>query len=194
MTVGVFDRLMRSSVDRAMRMQPGRTRRIADDTLYASPTVRADVEAITAAGARMVRAGLAPSTLGRIAVPRSRGTVTATADGVDLAELDNRSLETIPSDTDLPHVRAVANGADAAVWAWPVRLVALGGTPGGGPRHLLDAAGPIEVVAEPQPEPGVWIIPDDGVVAVGTDPGDAVTRLEAAEALAAITLARRDNG
>lgn len=193
MTVGLLDRLMRSSVDRAVRMQPGRTRRIADETLYASPTVRDEVEAITAAGARMVRAGLSPSTLGRIAVRRSPTSATITAEGVDLGAVDNRSLTTVPLDTDLPPVVAVAGGAAAAVWAWPVRLLALGSVPHPEPAHLIAVAGTIAATDRPAGDPGVWITAT-GVVAVGIDPGDAVTRLEAAETLAAITLERRTHG
>ena len=52
-------------------------------------------------------------------------------------------------------------------------------------KHLLD---------ELMIEAGVEMQLYTSVVAVGKDPRDAVTRLEAAEALAAIELSRRTNG
>ncbi len=193
--VGILDRFMRSSVERALAMQPRRTKKIADEYLYAAPAARPDIEAIRAAARRMVDAGLSSPGLGAVAVRRSPSTVTRTIPGADLGVIDARHLETVDGASDDPLVGA-AMAVGAAVFAHPVSLLALARSGSlGSPDHIVTslaaAAGPTAVDDRPAAE-GVWVVPGVGVVAAADDPGAAVIRLEAAERLAAITLAARE--
>lgn len=201
MSESLVSRLMRSSVDRAVRMQPRKAQRMADETLYASPTVRTDVEAIVTAGRRMVTSRLCPSAMGRVAVSRSKTSATISEEGADLGSLDNRHLTTVSTDDDIPVLAGLRAGAEAAVWGWPPSLLAA--TAAGGVDfpdwgELNAAAGRVVVVDGLDGTiDGVTVVRGRGVIATGPTPGDAVTSLEAAETLASIILATdpgRTNG
>jgi ribulose-5-phosphate 4-epimerase/fuculose-1-phosphate aldolase len=188
----LVDQAMRSSVERAMRLQPRGTRRMADELLYTAPAERETVAAVRAAGARMVEAGLALPTAAAVAARHGPSSMTISRRGVDVARLDGRHLVRLPldgqADDDVPETadllgRLIAGGAGAAVWAHPVSLLACaaaGIEPDGSVSS--DLAGSAETVT---------VVPGRGVVAAGHDPQDAVSRLEAAERLAEITLAVR---
>jgi hypothetical protein len=194
--VGILDRFMRSSVDRAVAMQPRRTKKIADEYLYAAPAARPGIEAIRSAARRLVDAGLSSPGLGGVAVRRSERTVTRVAPGTDLGAVDARHLETVGVESDDPLVSA-ASAVGAAVLAHPVSLLALAVS-----KNLdaidsrsLEALGALAggvAVAERPTSEGVWVVPGVGVIAIAVDLMTAVTRLEAAERLAAITLAIRE--
>lgn len=195
-TVGIIDRLMRSSVDRAIAMQPRRTRRLADEYLYAAPVARPAVEAIRSAGRRLVASGLASTALGGVAVRKSDRSVTRVIPGSDLTAVDARHLETAAASPGDPLAWAAAS-VGAAVLAHPVSLLAVSTTVGldaldraaGG---LWSISGEIGTSGTPTAE-GVWVVPGVGVIAADRDPDGAVTRLEAAERLASITLATREH-
>jgi ribulose-5-phosphate 4-epimerase/fuculose-1-phosphate aldolase len=186
------DQAMRSSVERAMRLQPRGTRRMADELLYTAPSERETVAAVRAAGHRMVEAGLTLPTAGVVAVRQGPSSMTISRRGVDVARLDGRHLVRMSTDgevdDDVPETagllgRLIAGGAGAAVWAHPVSLLACaaaGVEPDGSVSS--DLAAPAETVT---------VLPGRGVVAAGNDPQDTVARLEAAERLAEITLAVR---
>lgn len=192
---GMIDRLMRSSVDRALKMQPRRTQRVADELLYAAPSAREDVGAVRQAGERLVRAGLCPGGLGAIAVRRTAKRAAITAVGADLSALDNRHLESVDLDDRVsPALAALRAGADAAVYAFPPTLLALvaeGVDVAIDVSDLADVAGPVRVVDSiDDVRSGVTVISGRGVVSGHDDPLAAVARLEATEALAVVTLAR----
>ncbi len=185
--MGLLNRMTKRSVDMALRMQPRRTARVRDEILYAAPAERDNVQQIHDAGERMVAAGLCPPLLGVVASRRNDATITRTMDGVDLAAIDNRMLATVTSEDDHPVIAAIAE-CDAAVWALPPHLMATER-----PEALLDLGYPTLAAAvgsfssDPAGmQPGVCVLPGRGVVAAGTDPEDAVSRLEAAELLAKI--------
>lgn len=193
--MGILDRMIRSSVDRALRMQPKRSQKVADEYLYTSPAARPDVEEIRNASARLVSSGLTTSSLGRVVVRRSDKSVTQVVPGKDLTAVDARHLETVDvNDGDIVVLAAASTGA--AVLAHPVSLLALsltGRTPERSVGALSELAGPIEIAGVlPSYGEGVWIVPSLGVVSVASDVGAAVTRLEAAERLAAITVLTRE--
>lgn len=193
--VGVLDRWMRASVRRAIQMQPKRVRKVADDYLYAAPSAREDIEEIRSACRRLVGTGLTSSSLGRVAIRRTAHAVTQVVPGTDLAAVDARHLQTADRSVDDPVVVAAA-ACGAAVLAHPTSLMALaarGRTPETTLTALADQAGPIEIVpTPPSGVEGVWVVPSMGAIAVGNDVGGAVTRLEAAERLAQITLAGKE--
>ncbi len=193
--VGLLDRWIRASVQRALQMQPKRVRKVADDYLYAAPAAREEIEEIRSACRRLVETGLTSSSLGRVAIRRTAYAVTQVVPGTDLTAVDARHLQTADRSVDDPVVEAAA-AFGAAVLAHPTSLMALaavGRTPVRTVTALADQAGPIEVVDAPPPgEPGVWVVPSMGAIAVGVDVGGAVTRMEAAERLAEITLAGKD--
>jgi ribulose-5-phosphate 4-epimerase/fuculose-1-phosphate aldolase len=191
----LVDQAMRSSVERAMRLQPRGTRRLADELLYTAPAERETVAALRVAGARLVEAGLTLPTAGAVAARHGPSAMTISRRGVDVARLDGRHLVRLPleggaddADDDVPETadllgRLIAGGAGAAVWAHPVSLLACaaaGIEPDGSvSSDLAESAETVTVVT------------GRGVVAAGHDPQDAVARLEAAERLAEITLAVR---
>jgi ribulose-5-phosphate 4-epimerase/fuculose-1-phosphate aldolase len=194
-SVGILDRFIRSSSDRALKMQPKRVAKVADEYLYAAPAVREEIEGVRNACRRLVEAGLASASLGRIAMKRTDHAVSQIVPGSDLTAVDARHFETADRSLDDPVVEAAAV-AGAAVLAHPVSLLALavaGRTPDTSITYLAEQAGPIEIVdALPSDRPGVWILPSLGAVAIAADVDDAVTRLEAAERLAAITVTNRE--
>ena len=99
--MGILDRLMRSSVDRALKMQPRRVQRVADETRYTSPMERPLVDAMRDAGRRITRFGFDVGDLAAIAVRRDLGSMTVTDWGADLGDLDGRALVTwIPGDPE----------------------------------------------------------------------------------------------
>lgn len=192
---GMIDRLMRSSVDRALRMQPKRTQKVADELLYAAPSAREDVGAVRAAGIRLVEQGLCPAGLGSIALRRSPKRAVLTAIGADLSALDNRHLESVDIDDRVsPALAALRAGAEAAVYAFPPTLLALvaqGVELETGVSDLADIVGEVRVVdALDDIRSGLGVLSGRGVVSGHDDPLAAVARLEAAEALARITVIR----
>jgi ribulose-5-phosphate 4-epimerase/fuculose-1-phosphate aldolase len=200
--VGLLDRMMRSSVDRAMRMQPRRTSKVVDEFLYSAPSARDEVAAVHAAAARLVTAGLSPLTLGSVAVRRSATKATITALDADLSAIDNRHLETVDIDDGAsPALAAIRAGAAAAVWAFPPHLMAAVAQGVAMPEtgRLASAAGPIAVAGSlGEARSGLTVVTGEGAVAGHDDPLAAVTRLEAAEAMARIAIIehtiRRTNG
>ena len=190
--VGLLDKWMRTSVQRALRMQPKRVSKVADEYLYAAPRAREEIEAIRDACRRLVETGLTSSSLGRVALRRTEHAVTEVTPGTDLSAVDARHLQTADrSEGDL--VVEAAAEAGAAVLAHPSSLLALtaaGRVPDTQLAALAEQAGPIEIVdAPPAGRLGVWVVPSQGAIAVDSEVARAVTRLEAAERLAAITLA-----
>lgn len=193
--VGLLDRWMRASVDRALRMQPKRVGKVADEYLYAAPKARDEIEAIRAACRRLVDTGLTSSSLGRVALKRTEHAVTEVTPGTDLTAVDARHLQTADRNEGDAVVEAAAV-AGAAVLAHPSSLLALaaaGRTPDTALESLAEQAGVIQIVdAPPSGRPGVWVVMSLGAIGVDSDVGGAVTRLEAAERLAAITLAGKE--
>jgi ribulose-5-phosphate 4-epimerase/fuculose-1-phosphate aldolase len=194
--VGILDRFIRSSSDRALKMQPKRVSKVADEYLYAAPGVRDEVEAVRNACRRLIEAGLTSASLGRIAMKRTDHAVSQIVPGTDLTAVDARHFETADRSLDDPVVEAAA-ASGAAVLAHPVSLLALaaaGRTPDTSITFLAEQAGRIAIVeALPSDEAGVWILPTLGAVAIAENVEDAVTRLEAAERLAAITVTNREH-
>lgn len=191
--MGLLNRLTKRSVDTALRMQPRRTARVRDEILYAAPAERDNVQHIHDAGKRLVEAGLCPPMLGVVAARRNDKTITRTMSGADLSAIDNRMLETVTADDLHPAVVAVAK-AEAAVWAYPPYLMA---EPE--PEQLADLDYPelMEAIGGIVSDPtslheGVCVIAGRGVVAAGSDPMNAVTRLEAAELLAKIKRTKQE--
>ncbi len=193
--MGLLDRWMRSAVQRALHMQPKRVRKVADEYLYAAPAAREEIETIRDACRRLVESGLTSSSLGRVAIRRSAHAVTQIIPGTDLKAVDARHLQTADRSTGDPVVESAA-ASGAAVLAHPSSLMALaarGLTPARTLTALAEQAGPIDIVDEPRPgEEGVWVVPALGAIAVGDTVAGAVTRLEAAERLAEITLAGKE--
>lgn len=194
--VGLIDRFMRSSVDRALKMQPRRTQKMADEFLYASPSAKDDVAAIRAAGERLVSGGLCPPGMGAIAVRRSTGRATLTAVGSDLRAIDNRHLESVDLDDRIsPALAALRAGAGAAIYAFPPTLLALVAEEGTLDSTVSDLAGIVGglnvVTGVDDVRSGLTVIRGRGVVSGHDDPLAAVARIEAAETLATITNLRR---
>lgn len=187
MTMGVVDRMIRRSVERAGRMQPRRVQQSVDETLFASPSQRADVERLRSASRTLVDMHLAIPGHTMLAVRRTEHSLTVNRSDADLASLDARSLITI--DLRDPQVDDVAPCAEHAirlmgdalsvVVAHPAALLALGEIPDG-TQHGLHSEARVHI------EPGV------GVVAIGADPPTLVMAMTAAERAAEITLTRRN--
>lgn len=183
--------MMRASVSIAGRMQPRKVLRQADDTVYSSPVSREAVEAIRSAGRRLVAAGLGVNGVAVIAWRRSANRIGLTNSGADLASLGPSDLTSVsshdnPAD-ESPAVDAVRAGAGAAVWSHPVALLALAvehRVPDAVVTALAQRAGSVGLAGVGSFD--VTVFPGQGVLAVGSDPIDAVLRLEAAERLAAI--------
>jgi ribulose-5-phosphate 4-epimerase/fuculose-1-phosphate aldolase len=194
--MGMLDRLMRSSVDRAMRMQPRRTQRVADELLSAAPSNREEVGALAEAGRRLVVGGLTPPTLGALAVRRADSHATLTMPGVDLSAIDNRTLESVAiDDRSSPAMAGIRAGAAAAIHAFPPHVIALAeagleleplvGT-------LADRAGLLVVVGSlDEVATGLSFIPGGGVLATHQTALAAVERLEAADMLAHIQIMKQ---
>lgn len=182
---GIVDRLMRGSVERALKMQPRRTTTIRDELLYAAPQTRDLVASISAAGRRLVDGGLAPRTAGAIAVRRSPTSATRTRPGADLGALDNRMLESVDIDDD--PVLAALRHDGAAIRCWPPALVAAGGLADVVPSLaerlpvVSGVPGPHRLVADPD---GSWI-------AIAPDVGTAIEWIEIAEHAARIEARRK---
>ena len=205
--MGLVDRVMRSSVDRAMKMQPRRVRRIADETRYATPSERPRVDEIRAACTRLATARFSVAGLGLVATSREAGGLTVTEAGADFTDVDARHLVTwspadAGDDVDPRHsllatlYSAIAGGGDidAVVVAHPPHVLAAaasGRLPGAFDGALGSVAGPIG--HGPIDGPGVWVI-DAGVAAAGHNAVDAVRRLEAADRIAEIDMIRRNDG
>lgn len=194
---GVLDRLMRSSVERAMKMQPRRTQKMADEYLYASPSGREEVAELRAVGKRLVDAGLSPAFDGSIAVRRSDRRASVTHRGADLGAIDNRSMESVDlADRSSPALAGLRAGAEAAIYAYPPHLLALtssDGLPDPTVSDLADRAGDLAVVsAEDDIRTGLTVLTGRGVVATHDTPSEALARLEAAEMLARITIIRQN--
>ena len=188
---GVLDRLMRASVSIAGRMQPRKAFRQADDAVYSSPVSREAVEAIRSAGRRLMAAGLGVNGLAVIAWKRSENRIGVTNTGADLSALGPSDLSSVPRNEDSAGssvaVSAVRSGAGAAVWSHPVALLSLAAdlrVPDALVDPLAQRAGSIGLTGSGSFD--VTVFPGEGVLAVGSDPIDAVARLEAAERLAAI--------
>lgn len=196
--VGVLDRLMRRSVDRALHMQPKRVRDAADEVRFSAPSAREEVAAVRTAAARLVGAGLALPTAGRIAVRRTDRVAAVTVPGADLASSSGTAMTTVHLETEeldsllLSPIRA---GAGAAVLGQPVKLLALAafGARLADVPALASIAGPISWGSLPEGA-GVGVDTAWGAIAVADDPVEAVARLEAAERLAAVTIDRMENG
>jgi hypothetical protein len=195
--VGVLDRLMRRSVDRALHMQPKRVRDAADEVRFSAPTAREEVASVRAAAARLVEAGLALPTAGRIALRRTDRVAAVTVPGADLSASSGVAMTTVHLDTEEPDtllLSPIRAGARAAVLGQPVKLLALavsGERPADLPV-LVSIAGPISFGSVPDGF-GVGVDAAWGAIAVGADPVEAVARLEAAERLAAVTIDRMEN-
>jgi ribulose-5-phosphate 4-epimerase/fuculose-1-phosphate aldolase len=176
-------------------MQPKRVSKVADEYLYAAPRAREEIEAIRDACRRLVETGLTSSSLGRVALKRTEHAVTEVVPGADLTTVDARHLQTADRSVGDLVVEAAAE-AGAAVLAHPSSLLALtamGRVPNTQLGALAEQAGPIEIVDAPPPgRHGVWLVPSQGAIAVDSEAAGAVTRLEAAERLAAITLAGKE--
>ncbi len=121
---GIVSRWMKGSVDRALQMQPRRASKVRDEYLYAAPSARELVAEVAEAGRRLVEGGLAPRTVGAIAVRRNDTSATRTAPGADLASLDNRMLESVHISRGDAVVRALRHD-EAAILCWPPALSAL---------------------------------------------------------------------
>jgi hypothetical protein len=192
---GVFDRLMRASVDRAQRMQPKRTQRVADELLYASPAARDDVAAIRNAAARLVAVGIMLPTVGAVALRRNDDRATVTIAGTDLTRVDNRSVESIPlADRRTPAMAGIRAGGEAAIHGFPTHVIALcdaGEVWDESVSDLVDVAGALRVVSEVDDiRTGLTVLRGRGVVSTHDDPVAAAARMEAAEILARMTIIR----
>lgn len=121
---GTVNRWMKNSVDRALQMQPRKTGKVRDEYLYSAPSARELVAEVADAGRRLVDGGLAPRTVGAIAVRRNETKATRTAAGADLSALDNRHLESVDISRGEPVVNAVIHD-DAVILCWPPALSAL---------------------------------------------------------------------
>jgi len=202
--VGVLDRVIRASTEWGMRMQPRRAERVSDEYLYAAPSFRDQVAAIRDAGAVLVQAGMSPSVGGGgIAVRRSAKTTAVTSPGANLGAIDNRHLTTVEvGDPRFPALTAIRAGAETAVWAFPSSLLALANSGVGIEPVSTDLAtltGTVLMIDSLEDAgPGLSVIRGRGVVSGADDVGQAVTRIQAAEALAWMTIVaatlRRSNG
>jgi hypothetical protein len=192
--VGVLDRVIKASTEWVLRMQPRSSERVRDEYLYAAPRFRDQVSAIRDAGAFLVQAGMAPSIGGgEIAVRRSAKTTAVTAPGANLAAIDSRHLTTVEvGDRRFPALTAIRAGAETAVWAFPSALLALAQSGVGIEPVSADLAiltGTVLVIDSLEDAgPGLSVIRGRGVVSGADDVGQAVTRIQAAEALARMTI------
>lgn len=200
---GVFDRLMRGSVDRALRMQPKKTQRVADELLYASPAAREEVAAMRVAGTRLVDGGLTAPSVGAIAIRRGDDRATVTTVDVDLRSIDNRHLESVGlADRRSPVMAGLRAGGRASIYAFPAHILALASS--GAPLEpvvsdLADVVGSMTVVDDvDEIRTGLTALRGRGVISTHDDPVAAVARLEAAELLAHLTIVqqrmRREHG
>ena len=182
---GLVGRMMKGSVDRALRMQPGRVTRVADDLLYASPSQRDVVAEFADAGRRLVEGILAPRTLGVIAVRRTETSASRTAPGADLTQIDNRTLESIDLTGDSRLVEALTHG-HAVIVAWPPALLAVG-------VHLdapLSIARHLPVIDSHVGSDRLVLGDDGSCVAIADSIGAAITWLEVGEHVAHMQLRR----
>lgn len=182
---GLVGRLMKGSVDRALRMQPRRVTRIADDLLYASPSQREVVEQFAAAGRRLVEGGLAPRTLGVIAVRRTETSASRTTKAADLTRIDNRTLESIELD-DESWFGGVLRHGDAVIVAWPPSLLAVG-THLGVPSSIAEHLPPIDTDLGPD---RLVLAEDGSCLSIAETIEAAITWLEIAEHAATMQLRR----
>jgi hypothetical protein len=192
---GVLDRLMRASVSMALKVQPRRAFRQADHTLYSSPVSRESLQLLRSAGRRLVGGGIAVNGMTAIGWRRSENRIGVTADGADLLDLGPESLTSVSvagldevTGPAAEVVRAVREGAAAAVWAHPPRLLAMaagGRVPSRVVGELADRAGTIGL-GDHGVRFDVTVFPGAGVLAIGTDAADAAIRLEVAERLASV--------
>ena len=202
--MGALNRMIKASTEWGMRMQPRSAERLSDEYLYAAPSFRDQVSAIRDAGALLVQAGLSPSVGGGgIAVRRSAKTTTVTSPGANLGAIDNRYLTTVDvGDPRFPALTAIRGGAETAVWAFPSSLLAVANAGEGIELLSTDLgilAGPVSVIDSLEDAgPGLSVIRGRGVISGADDLGQAVTRIQAAEALAWMTIVaatlRRSNG
>ncbi len=202
--MGVLDRMIKASTEWGMRMQPRRAERVSDEYLYAAPSFRDQVSAIRDAGVHLVQEGMSPSVGGGgIAVRRSAKTAAVTSSGANLGAIDNRHLTTVEvSDPKFPALAAIRAGAEAAVWAFPSSLLALANSGIGIEPVSTDLAtltGSVSMIDSLEDAgPGLSVIRGRGVVSGADDVGQAVTRIQAGEALAwmtiVVTTLRRSNG
>jgi len=205
--MGLVDRLVRSSVDRALKMQPRRVRRIADETRYATPSERPRVDEIHTACTRLATARFVVAGLGLVAISREAGGLTVTEAGADFTDIDARHLVTwSPTDAGedvdprdplltLFYTTIESDGdVEAIVVAHPPHVLAAAASDrlaGSSEGALGEAAGPIG--HGPVGGAGVWVI-EAGVVGAGHNAIDAVSRLEAADRIAEIEMIRRSDG
>jgi hypothetical protein len=188
--VGVINRMIKASTDWGMRMQPRSAERVSDEYLYATPSFRDQVSAIRDAGALLVQTGMSPSVGGGgIAVRRSAKTTTVTSPGANLGAIDNRHLTTVEvGDPRFPALTAIRAGAETAVWAFPSSLLGLANSGVEIEPVSTDLAiltGTVLMIDSLEDAgPGLSVIRGRGVVSGADDVGQAVTRIQAAEALA----------
>jgi hypothetical protein len=202
--VGALDRMIKASTEWGLRLQPRSSQRAGDEYLYAAPRFRDQVSAIRDAGALLVQAGMAPSIGGGgIAVRRSAKSAAVTAPGADLGAIDNRHLTTVEvGDREFPALTGIRAGAETAVWAFPSSLLALAQSGVGiepVSADLAILAGTVLFIDSLEDAgPGLSVIRGRGVVSGAEKVGQAVTRIQAAEALARMTIVaatlRRSNG
>ena len=190
--MGLLDRLMRRSVDTAVKMQPRRIERTVNEHLYAAPQARDEVAGLAEAARMLQDAGLNPGRLAEVAVRRSDTRVSITEVRADLAAVDNRALESVDIDaSERPSVWGIRAGAHAAAWGFGAHLLHLADA--GRPvrpmsQELAELAGPIHVLSwGERAELGISVFVGHGVLATGADPKTAVAAMEAAEALARMT-------
>lgn len=151
-----------------------------DDLLYAAPAHREIVEEIADAGRRLVEGGLAPRTLGAIAVRRADSKVIVTADGCDLGAIDNRVLESADIGAGGWWSRALEHG-DAVIRAWPPALVAVGPF-----EPIAGLAERCPDVTDAPASDSIAVMGDGTCLAVADSAGAAVAGLEIAEHAAEI--------
>ena len=188
--MGVINRMIKGATGWGMRMQPRSAERVSDEYLYAAPSFRDQVSAIRDAGALLVQAGMSPSVGGGgIAVRRSAKTTTVTSPGANLGAIDNRHLTTVEvGDPRFPALTAIRAGAETALWAFPPSLLGLANS---GVEiepvstDLATLTGTVLMIDSLEDAgPGLSVIRGRGVVSGADDVGQAVTRIQAAEALA----------
>lgn len=185
---GFLDRMMRSSVERALRLQPPRSRRLVNETRFATSQLRPHLEDMRVAGRRLVAGDLAVPALTRLALRLPGGDVVATTPNADLAAVDAQDLDTCEPGP----LADVAAELGATIVAHPSSLLALAAV-GRLPdptvsTSLGEAAGPIEF--GPPTQPGIGLLRDGAVLAAASTVVECVVRLEAAERLALVTLRR----
>ena len=182
---GMISRLMKGSVDRALRMQPRRAGAVRDEMLYAAPSARELVAEIANAGARLVEAGLSPRVGGVIVVRKSEGSGTRTLADADLGSIDNRSLETVSLGSGDPVLSSLEHG-DAVIKAWPPELLAVGSDLEIVPSMALMVP---DISTEFGPD-RIVILPDGVCIGIGPSVGKVIGWLESANHAARIQLRR----